>query len=169
VNAEGRTQRGNNNAYCQDNRVSWIDWEGADQDLARFVARLIELRRTHPALRRNRWFDGSLTATGDRDLAWLWRDGTEMTPARWEDSLSRCFGFQFGRLDVEEATILALFNGTGGDVEFTLPAAPGGRWTLVVDSATPAAVDAGALSAAVVPSRALLIFASAAMTEAERA
>ena len=93
---------------------------------------------------------------------------SEMTPARWEDPDSRCFGFQFGRLDIAEATVLVLVNGTANDVEFKLPAAPGGRWTLIIDSATPAATDAGALTEAVVPSRALLVFASAAMTEAER-
>jgi glycogen operon protein len=123
--AEGRTQGGNNNAYCQDNPLSWIDWDGRNEELQRFAARMIELRRMHPALRRSHWFDGSLTAIGDRDLAWLWRDGTEMTPARWEDADSRCFGFQFGRLDAAEATLLVLVNRGDIGVDFTLPVAPG--------------------------------------------
>ena len=159
--AEGRTQHGNNNAYCQDNPLSWVDWKASDDGLAGFVARIVALRRKHPAFRRNRWFDGSVTSTGDRDLAWLWRDGTEMTPARWEDRESRCFGFQFGRIDPAEAAMLVLFNAGDDDVDFTLPAAPGGVWMLQLDSARPDAISVASVSPVVVPSRALLILASA--------
>ncbi len=159
--AEGRTQNGNNNAYCQDNALSWIDWKNADAGMARFVAQVMALRRAHPAFRRRRWFDGSLTETDDRDLAWLWHDGTEMTPARWESPDSRCFGFQIGRIDPAEAAMLALFNRGDEDVGFTLPAAPGGGWVLRVDTARPDATNVPAGAAIAVPARALLILASA--------
>ena len=158
---EGRTQDGNNNAYCQDNPLSWIAWEHADTVLADFTRRLLALRKTYPAFRRTRWFDGSPTAAGDRDLLWLWRDGTEMTPGRWESEDSRCFGFLLGRLEARETALLVLINGGDGDILFTLPAPPGSAWSLLLDTADPAAASREFHAAATVPARALLVLASA--------
>jgi len=139
--AEGRTQNGNNNAYCQDNATSWLDWETADAGLQAFVARLIALRRAHPALRRRRWFDGVPTPAGDRDLMWLFSDGSEMTPARWEDATVRAFGCLFGRYEPNEAAVLVLVNGGNVDVPFVLPAGYG-AWRVAIDTARPgAAID----------------------------
>ena len=158
----GRTQDGNNNAYCQDNPTSWVGWEHLDADLAAFTGQVSVLRRDHAAFRRTRWFDGSATAAGDADLLWLWRDGTAMTPARWEDGDSRCFGFQLGRLTVTETAFLVLINGTKVDVPFKLPPAPGSAWKSRLDSSSPGAALPIAVGAATVAvsSRALLVLES---------
>lgn len=135
----GRTQQGNNNAYCQDGPLGWIDWDAGDRGLEEFVAALTTLRRAHPALRRTCWFDGVPTSTGEQDVVWLSRDGTEMTPAHWEDTANRCFGFQLGRETSDEATLLVLINGGDRDIDFVLPRRPGGAWRRLLDTATLAA------------------------------
>jgi glycogen operon protein len=89
----GRTQRGNNNAYCQDNEISWFDWKTADRDLLEFVARLAQVRRDHPVFRRRGWFQGRpirMTPHGALpDIAWLTPDGDEMTDEHWQTARSR--------------------------------------------------------------------------------
>ena len=92
----GRSQGGNNNAYCQDNPTSWYPWEGIGVDegmFQAFVARLIALRRHHPALRRRRFLHGNGRGPdGLRDVTWLARDGSEKRPEHWRDPANRCFG-----------------------------------------------------------------------------
>ncbi len=156
---EGRTQDGNNNAYCQDSPTSWVAWELADADLARFTQALVALRRVYPAFRRTRWFDGSATVVGERDIAWLWRDGGEMTRDQWDDAGNRTFGFQVGRMAPDETALLVLINGGDADAAFTLPVAPGQDWALLLDSAQERQPGAWPVHATV-PGRALLIFAS---------
>ena len=89
----GRTQRGNNNAYCQDNELSWFDWEHADAELLEFTRRLAALRRRHPGFRRRGWFHGRPVRRGAGaalpDIAWFAPDGTEMTDEQWDSELSR--------------------------------------------------------------------------------
>ena len=136
---QGRTQDGNNNAYCQDNPLTWIDWDGAERDLRSYCANLARLRRAHPALRRQVWFDGSPTAMGEPDVAWLARTGQPMSAADWDDQGNRCFGFQPGRIDSSESAILVLLNGGLQEVEFRLPPAPGAPWQLALDSSQAAA------------------------------
>jgi glycogen operon protein len=89
----GRTQLGNNNAYCQDNEVSWFDWAGVDHELLAFTRRLAALRRRHPGFRRRGWFQGRPIRHGAGaalpDIAWFTPDGTEMTDEHWESDLSR--------------------------------------------------------------------------------
>jgi glycogen operon protein len=83
----GRTQQGNNNTYCQDNEISWLDWQKADDELVAFTAELVRLRKKHPTFRRRRYFQGkSLRGV---DLQWLNPDGTEMTPENWSDASPR--------------------------------------------------------------------------------
>jgi glycogen operon protein len=89
----GRTQGGNNNAYCQDNEISWLDWKGVDQDLLAFVTRLLGLRRSSPVLRQEAFFEGreikgtELPGTGGtRDLAWFAPGGGQLTTADWFDT-----------------------------------------------------------------------------------
>jgi len=135
--AEGRTQGGNNNAYCQDNATSWLDWTEADTALQAFVTRLLALRRVHPALRRKRWFEGTPTALDEPDLTWLWTDGTAMTPARWEDVTARAFGCRFGRLAPDESAVLVLVNGGDAEARFVLPPLADGTWRLALDTADP--------------------------------
>jgi glycogen operon protein len=91
----GRTQRGNNNAYCQDNALSWVDWNlrPEDQALCEFVQRLIRLRRRHPVFRRSEYFRGrAATPGGIKDITWLTPDGLEMSDEAWHHSHARCLG-----------------------------------------------------------------------------
>jgi isoamylase len=152
----GRTQRGNNNAYCQDNELSWVDWEGASKhaDLLEFTRGLAELRRAHPVFRRRRFFSGQ-PADGDagglRDIIWLAPSGAQMADGDWRDGQAKSVGvFLNGgaitepgpRGDtVRDQSFLLLFNARGEPVTFRLPGpgyAPG--WQPVVDtSASPAA------------------------------
>jgi len=93
----GRTQRGNNNAYCQDNELSWLDWEGIDEDgqrLLEFTRGLLRFRRDHIVFHRHRFFQGLRGADSPvKDIAWLRRDGAEMTPEDWVDGDSRSLAF----------------------------------------------------------------------------
>ena len=85
----GRTQQGNNNAYCQDNEITWFDWSRPDTGLLEFTKRLVALRRAHPVFRRSRFLAGAEAA----ELRWFTPAGTEMTAADWSDAapwLSRC-------------------------------------------------------------------------------
>jgi isoamylase len=89
----GRTQRGNNNAYCQDNELSWLDWEHADWDLCGFVRELSAFRARHPAFRRRRWFEHRPAGSGeDVDIAWFSPDGREMSEADWQVGFAKTVG-----------------------------------------------------------------------------
>jgi len=144
----GRTQQGNNNAYCQDNAVSWIDWNLADANarLFEFVRRLIRLRREHPVFRRRHFFQGrALSGSAAKDIAWLKPDGTEMTAQEWDHEFARCLGMYLGgealdELDargrpVTDDSFLVLFNAHHDAIAFTLPEFGAGRWLVLVDTA----------------------------------
>src|SRR5690349_12032239 len=91
----GRTQRGNNNTYCQDNEISWVDWsiDGNGEALTRFVERLTALRRQYPVLRQNRFLTAEWNETlGVKDCTWLDPAGNEMAQEQWESPSARCFG-----------------------------------------------------------------------------
>jgi glycogen operon protein len=130
----GRTQHGNNNAYCQDNEISWIDWNGrthADDALTAFTRLLLRLRADHPTFRRDRFFTGEpLPDTERKDIAWLRPDGTEMAEADWHDS-GRAIGIYIGVRPV----LAVLLNASDGDLEMTLPDAHHVRWELTLDTA----------------------------------
>ena len=141
-----RTQQGNNNAYCQDNEISWINWELADEasSLVRFTRRLCELRHQYPILRRNRFLTGAVDAELDvKDLTWINATGDEMQSPDWIDPVAHCFGMLIdGRARPSgvpqrgtEATLLIVMNAYHDFVEFTLPTAGGGgRWKLLLDT-----------------------------------
>ncbi len=145
----GRTQRGNNNAYCQDNELSWFDWDLDERALRllAFTRRLVGLRHEHPEFHRRKFFQGRpLCAAGMKDLVWLRPDGEEMTPAEWRQSTLRAFGFRLCGHAMDEFdergeaitddTLLVLLNAHAGGVAFVLPDAhPGRRWELLVDTA----------------------------------
>lgn len=145
----GRTQNGNNNAYCQDNEISWVHWDHdeAAQHLRAFTQRLLELRRTTPTLRRSRFLTGQYDETLDvRDVTWINANGGEMQQEHWDDSNVKCFGMLLdGRAQTtgirrlgEEATVLLVLNGFDGMVEFTLPEVPHGtKWSLLIDTNLP--------------------------------
>src|SRR5258706_988003 len=145
----GRTQRGNNNAYCQDNEISWVDWklDEADERLIRFVKKLTGLRQKYPILRQKRFLSGVFNEElGVKDVAWIATSGAEMTPQEWDDSNTRCIGMlldgraqQSGiRQRGHEATLLIVFNSWQDVVKFKLPSAPEGEcWELVADTNMP--------------------------------
>jgi glycogen operon protein len=128
----GRTQGGNNNAYCQDNETSWIDWDAADQDLIEFTAWMIRLRREYPQLRERYWpVEGRADHGLGAAAAWYHRDGTEMTPALWQDTGRYVFGLATKPRGEDGAELLLLLNSEAADVPFALPA---GSWQSILDT-----------------------------------
>jgi isoamylase len=142
----GRTQRGNNNAYCQDNEISWLDWgiEEKARSLTCFVQRLTELRERYPILRRSRFLTGEFNQElAVKDVTWINASGMEMHADDWDDSNMHCFGMLMdGRAQPtgirrrgEDATLLMVLNAHHDLVEFALPETAGGReWLLLVDT-----------------------------------
>jgi isoamylase len=166
----GRSQQGNNNAYCQDNELSWVDWEagGKQGDLLEFTCGLIALRREHPVFRRRRFFSGELG--GQRDISWLTPAGTEMTEADWRASYTRSLAVLLNGEAITEPgprgetitdqSFLLLFNAHDQPVNFALPAAPAGSgWTVVADTAA-AAATAGPVRDRQVPAHAVVVLAA---------
>jgi isoamylase len=146
----GRSQGGNNNAYCQDNETTWFDWEGIGEEgkaLIDFVRRLIVIRRTFPVLRRGRFFTGALDeALGIKDVTWLTPSATEMAPEQWQDANAKCLGVIFDgraqatgiRRPASDATLLLVVNSYHDVVLFKLPDVAGGaRWELLIDTNLP--------------------------------
>jgi isoamylase len=133
----GRTQRGNNNAYCQDNEISWLDWESADDELPGFLRELIALRKRHPGFRRRSYPNAE-------DVVWLTHGGRAMAQGDWTNPEVRVLGMlllgkQLAERDergvpVEDDDLLLLANASGEAVEFALP---GEGWKLLVDTAAP--------------------------------
>jgi glycogen operon protein len=145
----GRTQRGNNNAYCQDNELSWVDWSSADQELAAFTAALIAMRRAHPVFRRRRFFAGRPIRGGDdlRDIAWFTESGKEMTGHDWEVQVCQCLTVFLNGDGIPDAdtrgqpvtdkSFLLCFNAHYTDIDVQLPGnGYGQEWTIVLDTAT---------------------------------
>jgi isoamylase len=148
----GRTQGGNNNAYCQDNEVSWVDWSLADaeRDLLAFTEALAGLRREHPVFRRRRFFRGSRVEPGDEssDIIWLTPAGQEMTQADWGADYARSLavflnGEAISEPDVRgeqiiDAKFLLLFNAHSNPLTFTLPEASlAAGWEVVIATVPP--------------------------------
>jgi glycogen operon protein len=142
----GRTQRGNNNAYCQDNEISWMDWARLDRELLDFTRRLIRLREEHPVFRRRGWFHGRPIHGAAADIGWLTPDGTPMAEEHWGEAHARSLavflnGATIGAVEprglpVEDASFYVIFNAHHEPVPFTLPGEPWGRsWRPVFDTA----------------------------------
>jgi isoamylase len=146
-----RTQGGNNNAYCQDNEIGWVDWklEEKGKSLIRFVQRLTKLRHKYPILRRNRFLTGEyVEELGVKDVTWLNPDTSEIEPEQWND-LTAFAMLLDGRAQTtgirqkgHEATLLVLINVFYEGTEFTLPQSPGSdEWILLIDTADPDRCD----------------------------
>jgi isoamylase len=148
----GRTQGGNNNAYCQDNAVSWYDWGNADADLLAWTRHLIRLRRSHPVFCRRRFFQGrpvrGLGRDGLVDIGWFRPDGRPMTDADWGSGFAKSLAvFLNGHAipdrdrrgqEVRDDSFYLLFNAWQQPIDFTLPAPSWGRsWEVVLDTAAP--------------------------------
>jgi isoamylase len=142
----GRTQRGNNNAYCQDNETSWYDWEHVDEPLLEFTRGLVALRREHPVLRRRRWFQGR-SIRGSVDLGWFKPDGAEMGDDDWDAGSLRAIGiFLNGEAitdrdrrgqRITDDSFLLLFNAHAEPVDWTLPKQWGQWWEVIIETADP--------------------------------
>ncbi|HZS12613.1 MAG TPA: glycogen debranching protein GlgX [Nitrospirales bacterium] len=147
----GRTQRGNNNAYCQDNEISWFDWkfDARGKALFAFTRHMIALRQQHPVFRRRRFFQGRhIRGAEVKDLSWFRPDGKEMTDEDWNKGYVRCLGLRLAGDAIEEAdakgrritddTFLMLLNAHHEPLPFTLPAHKRGvKWQLLLDTALP--------------------------------
>jgi len=147
----GRSQDGNNNAYCQDNEISWLDWDltPEQRQLLEWTKRVTKLRRDHPVLRRRRYFQGrAIRGAGVKDISWLQPDGTEMTDEAWDEGDQALGVYIAGAstdlLDVRgdpltDENMLLILNGRDEDVLFTLPVhgRRRGGWRVALDSARP--------------------------------
>ncbi len=150
----GRTQRGNNNAYCQDNEISWVDWQfrRGGKSLKRLVRELIRLRKSHPVFRRTDFLAGTQHPESQlKDVTWLAADGQEMTEGNWHDGSRQWLAVLLDRTRVAERraelesdaagdSFLVLFNASGADLEFTLPSPITSQvWEVVFDTSEEAA------------------------------
>jgi isoamylase len=169
----GRTQQGNNNAYCQDNVLSWLDWEHGDEDLREFTRRLIHFRHAHPVFRRRRWFQGeSIHAPGQNDIAWFDPQGEQASEQLWEGGVVQSLGIFINGENfpnpnargepVTDDSFYLIFNAHFEAVNFILPPNRWGlRWLKVFDTAQgwvedDAPLDAGAALSVVARSFVLL-------------
>jgi glycogen operon protein len=149
----GRTQKGNNNAYCQDNEISWLDWANADSGLLAFTQKLIWLRRNHPTFKRRRWFMGSPIHGKDaEDIAWLKPDGKEMSEENWDHDYAKSLMIYLDGLGIRtpddkgerilDDHFLFLFNAHHEPITFKLPGEKyGSGWEKVLDTAQPNAEE----------------------------
>lgn len=146
-----RTQQGNNNAYCQDNDITWLDWQMDDRKIAllEFTRRLISLRKSHPVFHRRKFFQRRpIHGTGIKDIMWLKPDGLEMTDKDWESDWIRCIGMRLSgeaTHDInEDGSAIAdddfflILNSHHESIKFRLPAfVPGATWKIVIDTNIP--------------------------------
>jgi len=146
----GRTQGGNNNAYCQDNEISWVDWGAADSSLLAFVLGLVAFRRDHPVFRRHRYLTGVEAA----ELGWYTPAGTPMTQEGWDDLSALALGVYLDGSDAPDLgpdgqpllddDFLVLVNGWWEGIDFTIPdVRPGVAWQAAIDTFDPAGASGG--------------------------
>ncbi|MDL5352690.1 glycogen debranching protein GlgX [Microbacterium sp. zg-YB36] len=146
----GRTQRGNNNGYAQDNELTWVHWDAIDQPLVEFTSALVRLRREHPAFRRSRFFNGRPVrrAEGEPvpDIVWMRPDGTAMQPEDWDSGFGRAIGMFLNGAGIKERDrrgepisdrhFFVLFNAGDETVDFHIPDVEfSPRWDVLVDTA----------------------------------
>ena len=144
----GNTQQGNNNAYCQDNELSWINWDldKENQHLLEFVRQLIQLRKRHPIFRRRHFFQGrDIIGDGVKDITWLSPTGHEMSDEEWHQSFARCLGLFLAGDAIDEYdergekisddNFILLFSAHHEEIDFMLPAHPPlARWKVLIDT-----------------------------------
>jgi isoamylase len=172
----GRTQKGNNNAYCQDNEISWLDWEGITEDgrsLAAFARRVIRLRQTLPVLRRGRFLTAEFNEQLEvKDVTWINATGAEMKDTDWGDGNMRCLGMLIdGRAQTSgikrrasDVTLLIVVNAHHDIVKFDLPKFVGGdQWLVLIETNYPDRGETGALNIGLkyeIQGRSLVLFAA---------
>jgi isoamylase len=141
-----RTQNGNNNAYCQDNEISWTDWENADTDLLEFTRKLIHLRMKHPVFRRSNWFQGEpMDRNGLKDIEWFLPEGIEMEDEHWDNDNALSLAIflnghgihsygKKGEKPIDDSFYL-MFNASHIPIEYKLlPEKYGTNWRLILDT-----------------------------------
>lgn len=141
-----RTQNGNNNAYCQDNEISWLNWDKIDHDLLDFTRKLIQLRKDHPVFKRRKWFQGQpIKGKGLEDIAWFLPDGTEMSDENWNHDFAKSLGvFLNGRgihhlgpkgEAIIDSNFYVIFNAHDQPLDYILPEKIYSKeWTKVLDT-----------------------------------
>ncbi|HZO20973.1 MAG TPA: glycogen debranching protein GlgX [Steroidobacteraceae bacterium] len=146
----GHTHGGNNNAYCQDNAISWLSWDldPEQSDFVEFVARMIELRRRHPVFSRRRFLqDAAINAEGLKEIVWLTPEGTEMTETEWNQHFARCLGIYLAGAAIErrdrrgkavtDNNFMLLFNAHHEEIPFVLPQSLSAKaWWTVLDTSS---------------------------------
>jgi glycogen operon protein len=147
----GRTQKGNNNGYCQDSEISWFDWDlvAGNEDLLNFTRELIYFRRQHPVFRRRKWFQGrAIHGVGISDIAWFNPDGSEMSHEQWEIGYAKSIGVFLdgnqipspgpqGQRIIDDSFLL-FFNAHYETIEFYLPNGLNDwQWAVVIDTKEP--------------------------------
>ena len=152
----GRTQHGNNNAYCQDNEISWLDWtlSEADRELMGFVRQVLALRKAHPTFRRSRFFSGHrIKGKGIKDIIWLNADGQEMDDEQWNQASALCLGMYLAGAAIDERDehgqqikdddFLLLLNAHHKEIPFQLTDFDGGQsWRALIDTVSASLPDA---------------------------
>jgi isoamylase len=143
-----RTQRGNNNAYCQDNEISWINWANADKELLEFTQKLIHFRRSHPAFCRRRWFQGQpIKGIGLEDIAWFLPNGEEMTEEHWNQDFAKSMAVYLNGKGLRavgpkgeailDDSFYVIFNAHDEPLSYKLPPIKyGEKWTKILDTST---------------------------------
>jgi len=151
----GRSQQGNNNPYCQDNEVSWVNWDLQDHALLEFSQKLINFRSQHPSFRRRKWFQGRAIHGSDvRDIVWFNPNGGEMTEKQWNDGLAKAIAIFLNGQEIRtpgsrgerivDNDFLIIFNAHYEAIEFTLPKMlQEWEWVTVVDTTMPQFVEQG--------------------------
>ncbi len=175
----GRSQQGNNNAYCQDSEISWLDWKNADKDLLEFTRKMIAFRKLHPVFQRRKWFQGrSIRGSDVEDIAWFRPDAKTMSDEDWGNGFAKSLAVflngeviptpdQYGRRIVNQSFYL-IFNAHWEAVKFTLPAEEWGKtWhreIYTVEASPPAegdGQDCAAGSELLVEARSLMVMSRA--------
>jgi len=142
----GRTQQGNNNAYCQDNEISWINWQNADRNMLHFTQKLTHFQNAHPVFCRRRWFKGRpIQGSGVEDIAWFLPNGSSMTEENWREDFAKTLGvFLNGKALKAEGprgehlidnSFYIVFNAYDNELPYVLPSEEfGTAWTKVIDT-----------------------------------
>jgi glycogen operon protein len=130
----GNSQGGNNNAYCQDNEISWVDWHRQDPELVAFVSKMIALRRSRSALSRPEFLTGARNPLGQPDVLWYGADGKRMTQEEWNKPHVKCLTVLLAPVLPNEPSVLVMFNASHHDVEFRLPERRQESWVSTVDT-----------------------------------
>src|SRR5205807_10046261 len=141
-------QRGNNNAYCQDNETSWLDWAHTDSRMRAFVQRMIALRKTEPVLRRRRFFSGQeIYGSGRKDIAWCRPNGAEVRDEQWFDPGQRSLGMILNGDEIPDRdargqrirgdTLMVLLHAAPAAIKWRIPTGWGGVWSVLADTSAP--------------------------------